>query len=107
MDARTTAARLGELVIVDVREAHEWDAGHIEGARHLPLSQLEELHGDVPEDDEVVFVCRVGGRSATVRDWFRRQGYEADDLEGGMLAWADAGLPIVTDAGTPGIVADH
>jgi rhodanese-related sulfurtransferase len=90
--------------ILDVREDDEWEAGHIAGSTHVPLSQLPGRAADVPDADPLVVVCRVGGRSAQVTAWLRGQGREATNLAGGLEAWAGAGRPLVTDAGTPGTV---
>ncbi|WGW11227.1 rhodanese-like domain-containing protein [Saxibacter everestensis] len=84
--------------IVDVREDDEWQAGHIEGAQHIPLGQLMERYGEVPIDDEVVVVCRSGGRSARAVQWLNANGFDAVNLSGGMGAWSlDCELPIVSD----------
>jgi rhodanese-related sulfurtransferase len=98
-----------EMLLLDVREDYEWDAGHIEGARHLPMGQipgavtagLDWLTPEVP----VIVVCAVGARSARVAAWLNFQGYEAINLDGGMHGWVDAGRPIVTDSGAGPIVA--
>jgi len=107
MDALTASRRLSELGVIDVRETYEWDAGHIDGALHVPMDQLLSRRHEIPADREVLFVCRVGGRSGQATEYFAREGYKAVNLDGGMLAWAAARLPIVTDAGERGVVADH
>jgi rhodanese-related sulfurtransferase len=94
----------GTIQLVDVREDYEWDAGRIAGSRHLPLgdltAQAESIHRETP----VVFVCRVGGRSAMAANAFRRAGYDAYTMTGGMVEWAAQGLPLEPDTGH---VADH
>ncbi len=91
--------------VLDVREDDEWAAGHIADATHVPLSELPGRAADIPGTDPLVVVCRVGGRSAQVTAWLAAQGRDVANLEGGMYAWEAAGRPIVTDAGTPGVVA--
>jgi rhodanese-related sulfurtransferase len=93
-----------DATILDVREDDEWEAGHIAGSTHVPLSELPGRAADVPATDPLVVVCRVGGRSAQVTAWLRGQGREATNLAGGLQSWAGAGRPLVTDAGTPGTV---
>jgi rhodanese-related sulfurtransferase len=94
----------GAIQLVDVRETYERDAGRIRSSRHVPL---EELSGAAPTIDPsvpVVFVCRVGGRSAMAAAAFVRAGYDAHNLDGGMLAWAASGLALEPEDGR---VADH
>jgi rhodanese-related sulfurtransferase len=93
--------------ILDVRERDEWDAGHIEGAVHLPLAQVMrgDEKGHVDPDRPVVAVCRVGNRSELATLMLQARGYEAVNLEGGMEAWAAAGLPFSSSDGAPGRVA--
>lgn len=90
-------------VILDVREDDEWDAGHVEGAVHIPLAELpgrlDEIPQDLPEGQDLVVVCRGGGRSARATGWLIGQGVEAVNLDGGMVAWARARRPMVTDTG--------
>jgi rhodanese-related sulfurtransferase len=96
--------RRGGAQLVDVREDHEWDAGRIPGARHVPLAAVAAQADSIDRDTPVVFVCRVGGRSAMAAQAFRRAGYDAYNLDGGMVAWAARGLPLDPPDGT---VADH
>ena len=95
---------LEHAAILDVREDEEWAAGHIAGSTHVPLSELAGRLADVPPADPLVVVCRVGARSAQVTAWLRAQGRDAVNLDGGLEAWADAGRPLVTDDGRPGVV---
>lgn len=88
-----------DAVVVDVREQDEWDAGRAPGALHIPLSELPERLADLPED-ELLVVCRSGGRSARATAWLTHNGYDARNLDGGMKAWSVAGLPLT--AGTDG-----
>jgi rhodanese-related sulfurtransferase len=88
------------LAVLDVREDVEWAHGHIEGAVHIPLSELPARLGDVP-DAQTLVVCKVGGRSAQAVMWLAQQGYEVVNLDGGMLDWEAAGRPMVSDTGTP------
>ena len=87
--------------LVDVREPHEWEAGRIEGARHVPLPELAAFAEGLDAERQVIFVCRVGGRSAMAADAFRRAGFDAYNLAGGVIAWERAGLPFT------GSVAAH
>lgn len=94
MDPQTVATRLGQVQLIDVRYDSEWSAGHIEGARHIPEDDLEDRVGELDATRPVVTVCRAGTRSAEAAEWLRGQGFEAHSLDGGMLAWKWAGLPL-------------
>ena len=78
--------------LLDVRTDGEWAQGRIAGAVHIPMDQLLSRLDEV--DDRVVCVCAVGARSGRVAEYLNAQGYQAVNLEGGIYAWADAGLPI-------------
>lgn len=83
------------VTVLDVREQEEWDAGHVEGAQHVPLSELGQRAGEVPSAGRVLCVCKVGGRSAQAVLFLRSLGVDAVNLHGGMLAWSAAGRPLV------------
>jgi rhodanese-related sulfurtransferase len=89
-------------VLLDVREAHEWRAGHAERARHIPLGSLPGRLTELPPGRPVVTVCRSGMRSARAATLLARQGHEVYNLAGGMGAWARAGLPVRAQGGGPG-----
>ncbi|MSQ37520.1 MAG: rhodanese-like domain-containing protein [Chloroflexi bacterium] len=91
--------------VLDVREQGEWDAGHLDGAQHIPLGQLAARLAELPLDKIVVCICKVGGRSEAARAGLVRMGIEAENLEGGMVAWHRAGLELVSSVGgAPGRV---
>ncbi len=84
-----------DLVVLDVREPHEWAAGHIEGAVHIPMGELPARVGELDPSAPTLVVCHVGGRSARVTAWLHAQGHDVTNLEGGMDAWEQAGRPVV------------
>jgi rhodanese-related sulfurtransferase len=94
-----------DAAVLDVREDDEWVAGHIDGARHIPMGDLPARFGEVVDladacpTGEVVVVCRSGNRSARVVAWLARGGVDAVNLAGGMQAWAAAGRPMVSEIG--------
>ena len=88
------------VVVLDVRELVEWEQGHIEGAVHIPLTQLPQRLAELPSGRTVV-VCTVGGRSAQAVAYLAQQGHDVANLRGGMLDWADAGRPMVSETGRP------
>ncbi|HUP62676.1 MAG TPA: molybdopterin-synthase adenylyltransferase MoeB [Thermoanaerobaculia bacterium] len=78
-----------EVVLLDVREAHEWNAGHLGGATHIPMGQVPRRLDEIPRDREIVTICRSGSRSAHVQHLLEQQGYtRVKNLTGGMTRWA-------------------
>lgn len=105
VSASVAAKRISEgAVLLDVREQHEWDAGHAPQAQHLPMSELSERAAELDKDVEIICVCHLGMRSAAVADALNRAGWQALNLTGGMLAWRDAGLAVLDNQGLPGVV---
>jgi rhodanese-related sulfurtransferase len=93
-----------QMVLIDVREDYEWQAGHVPGSRHVELSQMGSDAATVPSDRPVAFICLMGARSGLVAASFRRAGYDAYNVSGGFAAWFDAGLPTEPEGA---FVADH
>ena len=97
------AARLrrGDLVVLDVRPESEFRAGHIAGARSVPISELRRNLRALPKDVEVVAYCR-GPYCVYADDAVRehnRRGYRAQRLEDGYPEWKQAGLPVAVGDG--------
>lgn len=90
-------------ILLDVREPAEWRAGHAPDARHIPLGQLAQRAGELPDGRPVITVCRSGHRSARAAAFLARDGREVFNVAGGMAAWAHAGLPVRASSG-PGRV---
>lgn len=83
--------------LVDVRAEHEWEAGRIEGATHLPLAELAERTGEIDRDRPVVLYCRGGNRSTMAAEALAAEGYDAMKLSEGIVGWAGAELPLEPD----------
>lgn len=94
MDPRTVSERLNEVQLVDVRLDNEWEAGHIEGAVHIADEDLPDHLDELDRSRPIVTVCRAGTRSEEAAEWLRGEGFDAQNLDGGMLAWKWAGLPL-------------
>ena len=88
------AAAEQDSVVLDVRESYEWDAGHIDGSVHIPIGQIQRRFAELDRDRRLVVVCQVGQRSALVADFLSAQGYDAQNLEGGLQEWAARGFPL-------------
>lgn len=86
-------------VLVDIREPNEWHLGRIPGAELHPLSSISEWWERLPRDRPVILQCRSGERSALATEALLHQaGLEnVVNLQGGIIAWANAGLPIEGD----------
>jgi rhodanese-related sulfurtransferase len=94
-----------DCYLLDVREADEWEAGHAPEAVHVPLSELMNRAGEVPEDRDVYVVCKAGGRSQQAVQYLNQIGRTSVNVVGGMLAWHEAGRPMVSNGGEEPYVA--
>lgn len=92
----------GSAVLVDIREPDEFARSHVNGAQSQPLSTWEKAHLTIDPDADVIFTCRSGMRTAGACDRLSaRVNGDAFVLDGGLDAWAKAGLPVETDADAP------
>jgi len=87
------------IQLIDVRQDYEWEAGRIEGARHIELTELGAQASTIARDRPVVFYCRSGVRSAMATEAFSEAGWDAHNMAGGLIAWEAAGLPIGPEDG--------
>ena len=85
------------VTLLDVRNQNEWQGGHIDGARHIPLGYLADRLAEVPRDRPIVVQCAAGGRSSIGASLLRAHGVEPPviNLIGGIGEWRKAGLPTV------------
>src|SRR5262245_49702133 len=88
-------------VLLDVRNAHEWEAGHAPGSMWIPLAEIERARFELPMNLPVQCICRSGQRSARAAETLMSWGFDAVNVVGGLKAWAAAGLPVVRDDGSP------
>ena len=88
-----------EAVVVDVRETHEWSAGHIPEARHIALAQVDKRLSELEKfkGKPLIVCCASGNRSSSACRTLKKAGFErVFNLAGGLTAWTDAGLPVTT-----------
>ncbi|HEX4669508.1 MAG TPA: rhodanese-like domain-containing protein [Solirubrobacterales bacterium] len=85
--------------LIDVRAEHEWEAGRISGATHLPLDELPQRTSELDKDRPVLLYCRGGNRSTMAAAALAEAGYDATKLSEGIVGWAEAGLPLAPDDG--------
>jgi rhodanese-related sulfurtransferase len=83
-----------EIQLIDVRQAHEYEAGRIAGARFIELMDLALRAQEIDPTKPVVFYCRSGSRSAMAAEAFRRAGFDAYNMSGGLLDWQASQLPL-------------
>lgn len=89
------ALERGELAVVDVRGAAEWEAGHIPGVPNIPLGSLPQRLAELPRDIPVVVHCQSGARSAIAASVLQRAGFDnVVNLDGGIAAWRAGGHSI-------------
>lgn len=85
------------VVVVDVREPHEYQSGHLPAATLIPVNSVFARREELPKDKKIVFVCAVGQRSALAAEMAAAAGLPADHLytlDGGTEAWRKAGEPL-------------
>mgnify|MGYP006319794061 CR=1 FL=1 len=86
-------------ILLDVREADEFEAGHAAGAISIPLSELNERYTELDKDAEIYCICKSGGRSGQAAGALVDAGYDVTNVIGGSLDWYGEGLPFISDNG--------
>jgi rhodanese-related sulfurtransferase len=81
-------------LIIDVRQPDEYRTGHIIGAKLIPLNKLSNRMNELPKNREIVCVCASGNRSGSATRMLAKEGYNAVNMQGGMMAWRRANLPV-------------
>ena len=95
IDELATARANGPVRLVDVRQPEEYEAGHVPGAKLIPLADVVARVGEIPAEGPVYVICQTGSRSQRAADYFRTRGIEAYNVAGGTKAWTDAGKDTV------------
>lgn len=88
-----------DALMLDVRESGEWGSGHIPGARHITLAQLEKRMSEIEKfkDRPIIICCASGNRSSSACGQLKKGGFEkVFNLSGGISAWLGANLPLTT-----------
>lgn len=97
-----------DAVFLDIREQHEWDAGHAPGAVHIPLGEIGQRLDEIRQlaaDGPLVVSCKGGGRVKRTLPSLAEYGLDVANLEGGMNAWHQAGKPMESADGSRPTVA--
>ena len=97
-DSDIAVSRLpDDAVLLDVREDDEWAAGHAPTAVHIPMTTLADRLDEIPDGEPVYVLCRNGGRSARVAQYLNGNGWDAVNVDGGMMVWQALGRPLVSE----------
>ena len=89
-----------KMLLVDVREDHEWSKGHLPGAVHMGRGVIErDIEQKIPDTEtKLILYCGGGYRSVLVADNLQKMGYaNVESMDGGWKGWLDAGLPTAKD----------
>ena len=88
-----------DALVLDVRETGEWSSGHISGARHITLGQLDKRLSELEKFKErpIIVVCATGNRSSSACSQLKKHGFDkVFSLGGGISSWRDSSLPLTT-----------
>ena len=90
----------GNVQLLDVRSAEEYEQGHIQGSINIDVQEPDfqaEVSNQLEKDKPIYVYCRSGRRSLLAGEMLAKDGYTVMDLDGGILGWEKAGLPVVKD----------
>lgn len=95
-DPAALSERLAQraVFVLDVRQPAEWRHGHIRDSHNVPLTHLKGRLATLPKDKTIVTVCASGHRSNLAARTLQRNGFEVENLKGGMHSWSKTGLPV-------------
>ena len=82
--------------VIDVRMPDEYEEAHVAGAVLVPLPELPERLGQIPDESRSYIICKMGGRSMKACEFLATQGYDVVNVAGGTQAWIESGRPIVS-----------
>jgi len=88
-----------DALVLDVRETGEWASGHITGARHITLGQLEKRMSELEKfkDKPIIIICASGNRSSSACSQLKKSGFaKVFSLAGGIASWRESSLPLTT-----------
>ncbi|WP_217996373.1 rhodanese-like domain-containing protein [Granulicoccus phenolivorans] len=94
IDVAGLAEKLPGAVLIDVREPDEYAEGRVPGAKLVPLATVPQHVDELPTDQPVYFICKMGGRSQQAAEFAAQHGVQAVNVAGGTVAWIEAGKPV-------------
>jgi rhodanese-related sulfurtransferase len=77
--------------VIDVREAWEFESGHVPRAHHIALNTIPDRLNDIPRLGQIWVICQSGGRSMTAANYLEAQGFDVVSVAGGTGSWIGAG----------------
>lgn len=89
-----TAIDTGTVTVIDVREFHEYQSGHVPGSLHIPMHTIPLRTDEIPADRTVYVICESGSRSWQVAAFLQQRGVAVVNVHGGMGMWRQAGFPL-------------
>jgi rhodanese-related sulfurtransferase len=92
------AAIAAGAFVVDVREASEFETGHVPNARHIALNTVPERLAEIPKGEQVWLICQGGRRSMTAAEFLESQGFDVVSVAGGTGSWISAGKAVSFEA---------
>ena len=104
MEPKAAYEAAGEVSFVDVREAFEFKGGHVRDSINIPLGEIPARVDELTSKGRVVTICKVGARSDEAARFLKSFGVDAENLDGGVVAWTEAGYELVTPDGGEGRV---
>ncbi len=93
--AKAVEAQTNGALVIDVRESHEFRAGHAPGAKNISVQVIERRLGEIPKERQIIVVCQSGMRSQQAAEILSRNGYQVLNVSGGMIGWQRAGMKVV------------
>ena len=102
MATEVTISELAEAIhnngfVLDVREDHEWQDGHVPTAIHIPMNDVPNRLAELDDGARIFVVCRSGGRSLTIANYLEGLGYDVVSVAGGTQDWIDSGRELAFD----------
>jgi rhodanese-related sulfurtransferase len=83
--------------VVDVREDHEFEAGHVPNARHIPLGSVADNTESLPQGETIWLICQGGVRSMKAAEYLEAQGFDVVSVAGGTGTWISEGKEVSLD----------
>jgi rhodanese-related sulfurtransferase len=92
--AKAKELQTAGAMLIDVRESHEYRAGHAPGAKHISLSVLARRLGEIPKERDILVICASGMRSQQAANLLAAEGFKVTNVNGGMALWQRSGLAV-------------